>query len=149
MLNSNKKNNLESGLNHWLFQKVTAVLLIPVTIWVLLKLPKFIQLSFSDKLSWINSSLNLYLIALFFIISAFHFRLGLTVIIEDYIHNSIVKKYYQLQKLGINNIFIYMGGLFEWLLLQDIYGNDQFPTTTEIIDILKYKGSILETLRDI
>ena len=107
MLNSNKKNNLESGLNHWLFQKVTAVLLIPITIWVLLKLPKFIQLSFSDKLSWINSSLNLYLVALFFIISAFHFKLGLTVIIEDYIHNSIVKKYYQLQKLGINNIFIY------------------------------------------
>ena len=30
---------------------------------------------------------------LFFIISAFHFKLGLTVIIEDYIHNSIVKKY--------------------------------------------------------
>ena len=71
MLNSNKKNNLESGLNHWLYQKITAVLLIPITIWVLLKLPKFIQLSFSDKLSWINSSLNLYLVALFFIISAF------------------------------------------------------------------------------
>ncbi len=68
---------------------------------------------------------------------------------ENSSDNSIVKKYYQLQKLGINNIFIYMGGLFEWLLLQDIYGNDQFPTTTEIIDILKYKGSILETLRDI
>ena len=93
MLNSNKKNNLVSGLNHWLYQKVTAVLLIPITIWVLLKLPKFIQLSFSDKLSWINSSLNLYLVAIFFIISAFHFKLGLTVIIEDYIHNSIVKKY--------------------------------------------------------
>ena len=46
-----------------------------------------------NKLSWINSSLNLYLITLFFIISAFHFKLGLTVIIEDYIHNSIVKKY--------------------------------------------------------
>ena len=68
---------------------------------------------------------------------------------ENSSDNSIVKKYYQLQKLGINNIFIYMGGLFEWLLLQDIYGNDQFPTTTEIIDILKYKGSILENLRDI
>ncbi len=93
VLNTNKKNNLESGLNHWLYQKVTAVLLIPITIWVLLKLPKFIQLSFSDKLYWINSSLNLYLVALFFIISAFHFKLGLTVIIEDYIHNNIVKKY--------------------------------------------------------
>ena len=93
MLKTNKKNNLESGLNHWLYQKVTAVLLIPITVWVLLKLPKFMQLSFSEKLYWINSSINLYLVALFFIISAFHFKLGLTVIIEDYIHNSIVKKF--------------------------------------------------------
>ena len=92
MLNSDKKNNLESGLNHWLYQKVTAVLLRPITIWVLLKLPKFIQLSFSDKLYWINSSLNLYLVALFFIISAFHFKLGLTVIIEDYIHTENLQK---------------------------------------------------------
>tara|TARA_B100000886_G_scaffold73557_1_gene47328 strand:- start:234 stop:596 length:363 start_codon:yes stop_codon:yes gene_type:complete len=93
MLKSNKENNLESGLSHWLYQKVTALLLIPITVWVLLKLPKFMQLSFSEKLSWINASLNLYLVAFFFIISAFHFKLGLTVIIEDYIHNSIVKKY--------------------------------------------------------
>ena len=93
MFKSNKKNNLVSGLSHWLYQKVTAVLLIPITIWVLLKLPKFLQLNFTEKLSWINSSVNLYLVAFFFIISAFHFKLGLTVIIEDYIHNSIVKKF--------------------------------------------------------
>ena len=62
---------------------------------------------------------------------------------------SVYKKYKQFSELGFNNVYIYLGGLFEWLLLQDIYGNDQFPTTTEIIDILKYKGSILETLRDI
>ncbi len=73
MLNSNKKNNLESGLNHWLYQKVTAVLLMPITVWVLIKLPKFIQLSFSDKLSWINSSFNLYLVAFFFYYFSFSF----------------------------------------------------------------------------
>ena len=30
--------------------------------------------------------------------------------------------------------------MFEWLLLQDIYGDDEFPTTTKELDILKYKG---------
>ena len=126
MLNSNKKNNLESGLNHWLFQKVTAVLLIPITIWVLLKLPKFIQLSFSDKLSWINSSLNLYLIALFFIISAFHFKLGLTVIIEDYIHNSTVKKYL-IVIISIISLLIKLRALlFCWFCLyQNIVQSNQ------------------------
>ena len=33
----------------------------------------------------------------------------------------------------------YPGGVFEWLLLQDIYGNDNFPTTKKELDILKYK----------
>jgi hypothetical protein len=33
--------------------------------------------------------------------------------------------------------------LFEWLLLQDIYGVDEFPTTIKENDILKYKSSSL------
>tara|TARA_B100001063_G_C16748374_1_gene548843 strand:+ start:118 stop:510 length:393 start_codon:yes stop_codon:yes gene_type:complete len=53
--------------------------------------------------------------------------------------DTIYKKYEQLNKLGFNNIFIYVGGMFEWLLLQDIYGNDNFPTTSNDLDILKYK----------
>jgi hypothetical protein len=51
----------------------------------------------------------------------------------------VIKKYKQLQKLGFKNIYIYCGGLFEWLLLQDIYGSDEFPTTMKENDILKYK----------
>lgn len=49
------------------------------------------------------------------------------------------KKYFQLKGLGFNNVYIYLGGIFEWLLLQDIYGNDNFPTTSKQLDILKYK----------
>jgi len=67
---------------------------------------------------------------------------------ENSSDNSIVKKYYQLYNLGFRNIYIYMGGLFEWLLLQDIYGSDEFPTTSEIIDILKYRGDISDDLRN-
>jgi len=51
----------------------------------------------------------------------------------------IYKKYNQLNNLGFYNIYIYTGGLFEWLMLQDIYGENEFPTTKKEIDILKYK----------
>jgi hypothetical protein len=51
-----------------------------------------------------------------------------------------LKKYEQLIKLGFYNVFIYMGGMFEWLLLQDVYGNELFPTTSLKVDLLKYKG---------
>ena len=53
--------------------------------------------------------------------------------------NSVIKKYIQLKKYGFHNIYIYSGGLFEWLLLQDIYGKKLFPTTNFTLDILKYK----------
>lgn len=53
----------------------------------------------------------------------------------------IYKKYEQLLSLGFYNVFIYMGGLFEWLLLQDVYGVDEFPTTSKQLDVLKYKAS--------
>ena len=48
-------------------------------------------------------------------------------------------KYNQLSSLGFYNIYIYQGGLFEWLMLQDIYGSQEFPTTKKELDILKYK----------
>lgn len=49
------------------------------------------------------------------------------------------QKYNQLINLGFTKVFMYCGGLFEWLLLQDIYGFDEFPTTQKVLDILKYK----------
>lgn len=52
---------------------------------------------------------------------------------------SAEKKYKQLRKLGIQEVYIYSGGMFEWLLLQDIYGFQEFPTSKKVIDILKYK----------
>ena len=60
---------------------------------------------------------------------------------ENCCDSKVINKYNQLYKLGFKNLYVYIGGLFEWLLLQDIYGDDEFPTTTKILDILKYKGN--------
>ena len=49
------------------------------------------------------------------------------------------KKYKQLKSLGFSNVFIYSGGIFEWCLLQDIYGLKQFPTTAPVGDLLRFK----------
>jgi 23S rRNA pseudoU1915 N3-methylase RlmH len=59
---------------------------------------------------------------------------------ENCSDNKVIEKYNQLYKLGFTNLYVYIGGLFEWLLLQDIYGEDEFPTTSKIYDILNYKG---------
>jgi hypothetical protein len=52
---------------------------------------------------------------------------------------SVQKKYQQLLSIGFYNIYVYTGGLFEWLLLQDVYGKELFQTTKTELDILKYK----------
>jgi len=57
---------------------------------------------------------------------------------------TIYVKYEQIRKLG-GKVYLYAGGLFEWLLLQDIYGVSEFHTTStfKTIDLLKYKPPTL------
>jgi hypothetical protein len=52
---------------------------------------------------------------------------------------SVQKKRKQMTSLGFTHLYVYSGGLFEWLLLQDIYGKDEFPTTSPCLDLLKYR----------
>lgn len=53
---------------------------------------------------------------------------------------TVETKYKQLISLGFSRVYIYRGGLFEWILLQNIYGEDKIPTTAPEKDILKYIG---------
>jgi hypothetical protein len=53
--------------------------------------------------------------------------------------DKLYTKYQQLNSLGFYNVFVYPGGLFEWLMLQDIYGTTDFPTTKKELDLLRFK----------
>jgi hypothetical protein len=58
---------------------------------------------------------------------------------KNYNDENVNKKYQQLYSLGFYNIYLYLGGMFEWLMLQDIYGKELFQTTSKELDLLKYK----------
>ena len=49
------------------------------------------------------------------------------------------KKCVQLAGLGFTSVRLYAGGMFEWALLQDIYGTEMFPTTSVCNDPLRFK----------
>lgn len=51
----------------------------------------------------------------------------------------VLNKQKQLVALGFTEVYVYLGGLFEWVLLQDIYGAELFKTTRHVADILRYK----------
>jgi hypothetical protein len=54
---------------------------------------------------------------------------------------TVITKCNQLTAIGFPHVYAYMGGLFEWSLLQDIYGIDLFETTSflPLKELLKYK----------
>ena len=57
---------------------------------------------------------------------------------DDY--EKVIRRYKQLRTLGFDAC-VYFGGLFEWLLLQEIYGISEFPIEKRGIapmDALKY-----------
>ena len=66
---------------------------------------------------------------------------NLTIVIygKNYNDDSIYKKFDNLINLGFVNVYVYPGGIFEWLLLQDIYSESEFPTTKNELDLLKFK----------
>ena len=56
---------------------------------------------------------------------------------------TVVAKVRQLQSLGFSHVDFYPGGMFEWLLLQDIYGADEFPTTRAETDLLRFRPPVV------
>lgn len=56
---------------------------------------------------------------------------------------TVMKKYEQLQEIGFKNIFIYTGGLFEWLTLHQLYGEELYP-----VDILNSSSYYHNTILD-
>ena len=54
------------------------------------------------------------------------------------VDDSVDRKEKQLRALGLEEIYIYRGGMFEWLLLGDVFGTDEFPVSVKVVDILKF-----------
>jgi len=107
------KNNPEANLqkqrnivlNHWILQKVSALVLIPLGIWFLFMLKDFLYYDFTNKILWFKNFYNSLLLSIFLLVSIFHLRLGLTVVIEDYIH-SFKRKKILLSLLEILYLFL-------------------------------------------
>jgi hypothetical protein len=60
------------------------------------------------------------------------------------IDNTVDIKFQQLVNLGFTDVAIYRGGMFEWALLQDIYGVTEFPTTgSRILEPLKWSNNVV------
>ncbi|MGY9057534.1 MAG: succinate dehydrogenase, hydrophobic membrane anchor protein [Alphaproteobacteria bacterium] len=81
----------KSGTEHWWVQRVTAVALVPLTIWFVISLIAHSGASYEEVRAWIGSPVPAVLMICLLAAMFHHAQLGLQVVIEDYIHHEPCK----------------------------------------------------------
>ena len=83
----------DHGLQHWLLQKVTAIILIPTTLLFIYFFSEVFGKSHQFMTEFFSNKMIGLITILFIVTSLVHLRQGLQVIIEDYVHNTAVNKF--------------------------------------------------------
>ncbi|MFA7604713.1 MAG: succinate dehydrogenase, hydrophobic membrane anchor protein [Novosphingobium sp.] len=97
-----------SGVHHWLVVRYTAIGSLLLTAWLgvsLLLLPNF---NFETVREWIASPVPATAMGLFVIVNIWHARLGIQVVIEDYVHEHANK----FAAIAALNLLAFAGAAF-------------------------------------
>ena len=81
----------KDGTHHFWVQRLTAVALIPLTVWLALSLASIATAGQAEVVVWMKSPLSATLMLSFIIAGFWHMKLGLQVVIEDYVHAESTK----------------------------------------------------------
>lgn len=77
----------KQGTQHFWYQRVTAVLLIPLSVWFMLALIGMTRMDHATVSQWLHSPINAALLIVLLIALFHHAQLGMQVVIEDYIES--------------------------------------------------------------
>ncbi|AJY46081.1 succinate dehydrogenase, hydrophobic membrane anchor protein [Martelella endophytica] len=103
------------GTEHFWVQRMTAVALVPLTIFFVIFIIANAGKSYEDVTAALANPFAAVLIGLMVIAGLFHMRIGMQEIIDDYIHNELLK----LCALMANTFFsILMGALCLFALVK-------------------------------
>jgi len=73
------------GASHWYAQRVTAVALVLLGLWLVASLATFDGASHARVVEWLSSPVSSALAVLLLLTTAWHALLGLQVVVEDYV----------------------------------------------------------------
>ena len=76
----------KEGAAHWWLQRLTAVALIPLVIWLAFAVAMLGSANYETVLAWLQKPYVTVLLILFIAATFYHTQLGLQVIVEDYVH---------------------------------------------------------------
>ncbi len=81
----------KEGVEHWWLQRVTAVALVPLTLWFVVAVIRLSSADIDTVRDWVGRPLPSILLVLLLIATFWHSSLGLQVVIEDYVHTDLAK----------------------------------------------------------
>ncbi len=76
----------KSGTHHFIVQRVTAVALIPLVLWIIYLALALVHADYAHARALVHQPLNALLLIAFVIAVFWHAQLGVQVVIEDYVH---------------------------------------------------------------
>ena len=79
------------GVGHWRVQRVTAIALAPLAIWLLAEVLSLPVADYPAVTGWVAAGWNPVLLSLLLLLAAWHSWLGVQVVIEDYVHQALAK----------------------------------------------------------
>lgn len=91
------------GVTHFWHQRMTALALIPLVLWLLYSVTVHIGDSYADARAWLACPLTAIPLVLLVLAGFYHMKLGLQTVIEDYIH----KESSRLVLLILNNFWAF------------------------------------------
>lgn len=75
----------KEGSHHWWMQRLSAILLVPLSIWFIASLVCVSSSDYVAAINWISNPLSAVLLIIFLAALYYHACLGVQVVIEDYI----------------------------------------------------------------
>ena len=107
------------GVGHWIGERVSAIALVPLTLWGVWAVIRLAAGDYDFAVEWIGDPLNATLMVLLLAISFWHMHAGLRVVVEDYIHEALNKA-----ALLILNLFVcgLAGALAVFSILKVAFG---------------------------
>jgi succinate dehydrogenase / fumarate reductase, membrane anchor subunit len=81
----------KEGVEHWWMQRITAVALVPLTLWFVIAVIGLVGADLETVQNWVARPLPAILLVLLLIATFYHMSLGLQVVVEDYVHGELAK----------------------------------------------------------
>lgn len=80
-----------SGVEHWWAQRFTAIVLVPLTLWLVWSLGVLAGAGYAEARAWLQAPWNAAMALLLVGATFYHARLGMQVVIEDYVHHRAIE----------------------------------------------------------